>query len=174
MSLIYITGISGAGKSTVCELLKKSGVEAHDADEEGFNGYYNNATGFLDNPTINDNAHGEEWNATHSWRTSREKVEELAKRAENKTIYLCGVTENDRDLKDLFSKVIILMIDENTLHQRIHTRTTNEYGKTPEEWRNILKGYQDFKENHVLSGDPVIDATQPVKKVVEEILKLSE
>jgi dephospho-CoA kinase len=173
MPLIYVTGISGAGKSTVCELLKKSGVEAYDADEEGYNGYFNTDTGLFDDPTVNDNAHSEAWNSNHSWRMKREKVEDLAKNATNKTIYLCGVTANNTEFKDLFSKVIILMIDEDTLHHRIQTRTTNEYGKTPDEWQNILKGYRDFKEKHVRSGVPVIDATQPVEIVVEEILKLS-
>ena len=36
MSLIYITGISGSGKSTVLRELAKQGYEAHGVDEEGY------------------------------------------------------------------------------------------------------------------------------------------
>jgi hypothetical protein len=32
--LVYVTGISGAGKSAVCHELKRRGYEAHDTDEE--------------------------------------------------------------------------------------------------------------------------------------------
>jgi dephospho-CoA kinase len=173
MPLIYITGISGAGKSTICDHLKKAGAEAHDADSEGFNGYYNKDSGLLENPTNNVDAHGEEWNSTHSWRMSREKVEALAKDAKVKTIYLCGTAKNNKELIDIFSKVIILWIDEDTLHHRIMTRSTSEYGKTPNEWQNILKGFKAFKDNQIKSDAIIIDATQPIETVVEEILRVT-
>lgn len=171
MPLIYITGISGAGKSAVCKLLKAGGAEAYDADEEGFNGYYEKETNKLTIPSAKDNAHTKEWNDQYVWKTSRKKVEDLVLKAKNKKIYFCGVASNNREIQDLFDQEIILMIDEETLHHRITTRTTNEYGKTPEEMENILNGFRYFQETHTNSGSTIINATQPVEKVVEEIIE---
>ncbi len=37
MALIWVTGISGAGKSTVSAVLKSTGSAAIDTDSDGFN-----------------------------------------------------------------------------------------------------------------------------------------
>jgi len=44
MSLIYITGPFGAGKSTVRNELIKRGYEACDTDEDGMSAWYDNQT----------------------------------------------------------------------------------------------------------------------------------
>ena len=43
--LIYVTGISGAGKSAVCDELQRRGYEAHDTDREENAVWVNRKTG---------------------------------------------------------------------------------------------------------------------------------
>jgi len=45
MPLVYVTGLSGTGKSAVCRELKRRGYEAHDTDEEGNAVWVNRETG---------------------------------------------------------------------------------------------------------------------------------
>jgi broad-specificity NMP kinase len=81
MPLIYITGISGSGKSSISNKLKERGYEAYDADREGFNGWVNNKTGQTITRDDSLEYATPEWYEKYSWKTSRAKVEELAKRA---------------------------------------------------------------------------------------------
>jgi dephospho-CoA kinase len=45
VTLVWVTGNSGAGKSTVCEFLKSSGQLAFDADWEGYSHWVDRAGG---------------------------------------------------------------------------------------------------------------------------------
>lgn len=47
MPLIYITGVSGTGKSTVWAELKNRGIEAYDVDEDGLARWQNNKTRYI-------------------------------------------------------------------------------------------------------------------------------
>ncbi len=175
MALIYITGLAGSGKSTICEELKKRGFEAHDADKEGFNRWCNRITGRARVKwTINKNqVKTEEWSKRYSWNTSRTKVERLAKKARNKLIFLCGISANEEIVWDLFSKVICLVVNEPTLRNRIAARTSNDYGKAPHELKNLLEWHKTYPSDYIKKSAIVIDANRPLNAVVDEILKTS-
>jgi len=123
MPLIYITGPSGAGKSAVRNELSKLGYEAHDTDENGLSAWY-------DNQTIEPVERPEEkerpadWYEKHDYRLSGERVKELAQRAKTKLIFLCGIPANDKEFRDYYDKVICLVIDAETMKQRVAERTT--------------------------------------------------
>lgn len=173
MSLIYVTGISGSGKTTVAKQLSKRGYEAYDADGDGFNSWHNKIAGKRIETPENVDLHTPEWYKKHTWKTSRKKIKELAGRGKNKLIFLCGVSSNENELWDLFSKVICLVIDEKTLRHRIATRTSNEFGKAPHELKDVLHWHKSNQEAYRNSGIIIIDATQSVDRVVDEILKIT-
>lgn len=96
MSLIYVTGISGSGKSEVRKELLKRGFEAYGTDEDGIAAYYNNETGKIENENASDPSYRTpEWRSKHTWKVKRGKVEELAAKAKDKSVFLCGVVAND-------------------------------------------------------------------------------
>lgn len=173
MALIYITGISGTGKTAVAAALKARGFEAYDGDGEGFNTFYDRKTNKQVKIPEGIDLHTREWKEKNIWNTSREKVEELAARAKNKIIFLCGTTANEREMWNLFSKVICLTADEKTLRHRLATRTSNDYGKAPHELKEILEWHQPHQESHRKSNSIMIDSTKPLDEVVEEILKIT-
>lgn len=174
MALIYITGISGSGKSTVAEELTERGYNAYDADKV-VSAFYRKDTGTKVNwDDVPPEPRTESWSRKHSWRMSRSLVEKLSETAANKSVFLCGVTDNEEEMRDLFKIVFALSINEQTLRHRLATRTSNQFGKQDHELERILFWHKNTEEYFLKIGAIVIDATQPLNEVVNEILEISE
>ena len=93
MSLVWVTGNSGVGKSTICELLKNRGESAVDADWEGYSHWVDRVSGQLvDDPPYPVPVG---WLDRFGWLISRTQVEALAARAHDTTVFLCGSAENE-------------------------------------------------------------------------------
>lgn len=172
MSLIYVTGISGSGKSTVCEQLGLQGYETHDGDDN-LSAFYHNDTGLkVDRPTTAADR-TPEWRAQHTWRMSREALLILKQRANTKPVYVCGVASNEEEYLDVFDKVFGLTIDEPTLRHRIATRENNDFGKSEHEMQTLLEWQQTTNDYYQKIGAHIIDATRPLNVIVAEILSQS-
>lgn len=173
MPLIYITGPTAAGKSTIRALLKDRGYAAHDTDEDGISLHYSRQTGEVVEYPKDPKDRTPEWHADHAFNMSPERIKQLAKRAETKTIFLCGVAANDLELAHYFSKIICLVIDQETMKHRVATRKTNNFGKAPDELKTILEWYQPVLDKYAKAGVIMIDASQPLNKVLDDILAKS-
>lgn len=138
MSLIYVTGPTAAGKSTICSYLKETGYEAYDTDEYGL---------------------------------TPDAVIELATRSQHKTVFLCGVAENDIALTPYFNKIMCLAIGLETAKRRILTRKTSDFGKEPSELEDILDVHQLVLDKYAGMGAVMIDASQPLEKIAEVVVK---
>lgn len=175
MPLIYITGISGAGKSSVCAELKHRSYTAYDTDHDGIAFFYHNDTGEPITGSVTPEDRTPEWRKKHTWKAKREDVEKLVEEAQDKLVFLCGVTNNDADeLWDLFAHVFALTLDEEALRHRIMNRPGGGFGKNPHEFSEVLRWQQTANEDYKKLGAILIDATKPVKEVVDEILSRSE
>lgn len=170
MPLILVTGISGAGKSTVCQELKSRGYEAYDSDEDNISAWCDNETG----EKVTASERTPAFRARHSWKMTRARVEDLAGRAKNHPVFLCGVATNENEVWDLFCKVIALTVDENTLRQRIFHRSTNDFGKAVHEWNEILAWQRNTEAAYRQFGHIIIDATRPLSQVVDEVLSVAK
>ncbi len=170
MSLFYVTGVPGTGKSTVQQALQQRGYEAHDIDEPDFGGPVNKATGESTTvPPIEERSPN--WFDEHEWRISRPAIEDLKARSEGKNVYLCGTATTENLVWDLFDKVLYLNIDEETLKSRIATRADNDFGKTENELQLILERYKSAKQNLSKLNLTLIDATKPISQVVREVIE---
>lgn len=169
MGLIYVTGPSGAGKSTVRQELVKLGYEAHDTDEDGMSDWYNIEGGKLvQRPS--ESKRSTDWYDKHAYLISPIRVKALAGKAINKPIFLCGIPANDLELAEYYDKVICLVIDEETMKQRIASRDTNDFGKSPDELKLMLYWHGKMLERYKDFGAIMIDASQPLEFVVKDIL----
>ncbi len=174
MPLIYITGISGSGKSTVRDELRKRGYTAYGTDEDGLAYFYNNETGKPLKHRIPPEVRTPQWRSEDTWKVQRAAIEKLHHEAEDKPIFLCGVVANDAsELWDLFDKVFALTIDDETLRHRITTRTNDDFGKLLHEFELLLNWQKTAKEDYEKLGAILIDATKPVGEVVDEIIRSS-
>ena len=177
MPLIYITGISGSGKSTVMERLKSFGYETHGVDEEGYADWENRQTGKIDDfPHDDKNLDLRKWYAEHYWVSSVPRIKQLADEVNRagKLVFLCGNAGSDHKVLGFFDKVIVLQIDNETLKYRLKTRTTNEYGKHEDELNEALAWHVGLYDKYLAAGATLVDATQPVDDVVAAILVLTD
>ena len=171
MSLFLISGTAGTGKSQVCRVLKAKGYEAYDTDDDGLARWQHKQTGYI-HPKSSVKAHQRtpEFITEHDWNVPRKHVEELAREAANKPIFLCGSLANEAELHDLFATVFALYVDDETLKHRLATRTTNDWGKQPHELQQTLEHHHEIYKEHEQRKDSIIDASRSLDEVVNDIL----
>lgn len=168
--LIYITGTSGSGKSTVGKVLKNRGFETYDVDEDGFAAHYNKETG----QKVEKTSHSKAWNDEHAWMISRDMVEGLAKKPNKSKVFLCGVASNDVEVFDLFDLIIALSVDDETTRQRLGGRADRDFGKSEDELHLVLNWNQYAEREYRSYGATIIDAMRPIDHVVDDVLAATE
>ncbi len=163
-----IEGVSGTGKSSVWQELRRRGYVAINGDRElAYQG--DPTTGeriedFDDRfPTSLSPKFGHEH---HIWDV--EKVKKLAANQDDEATFFCGGSRNFKQFIDLFDMIFILDVDAETLNERLDNRPDDNWGKSKSE-RELILHLHATKEDIPSSGI-VIDATQPLVSVVDEIL----
>lgn len=169
MSFIYITGLAGSGKTTVCNELVSRGHEAYDADN-ALSDFYNNDTGELAPRPFPVEKRTPEWRLHHSWKLSREKLLELKPRAADKPLFVCGVAANEYEYIDVFDRIYALSIDLASVTERVKTRTTGDFGKSGHEMQMLIEWESSVNDYYQQIGAHIIDATLPIKDEVDQIL----
>ena len=172
VSLAWVTGVSGSGKSSVCKLLKDQGHIAIDADSEGFSQWVHRLTGeSAVNPPY---PVPPGWLNDFAWKVNPEAVQSLAASLVSGVGFLCGGFENDDDVWPVFDHVVCLVVDETTLRDRLTSRTTNRFGKHPEELRAALRWRLVVEDQYRRRGAVIIDATQPLDVVAAQVTAAAE
>jgi dephospho-CoA kinase len=169
VGLVWITGNSGTGKSTVRVELARRGYQSFDADEDGISVWRDRTSGDeVYDP--GDGNHPETWLRDHGWTISRSRVQQLALMAGDQLVFLCGSVENEAEVWDLFDVVVCLVLDEATLRERIAARTTNKFGKAPVELESILGWNPTMEASYREVGALVINANQSLTAVTDQVL----
>ncbi|MFF3914278.1 AAA family ATPase [Streptomyces sp. NPDC001852] len=168
MTVVWVTGNSGTGKSTVCGVLRARGHVALDADEDGFSRWIDRATGEVVTDPPYPVPQG--WLDRHGWAIVRERVEALVEESRFRIAFLCGSAENEEDVRDLFDVIVCLVINEDTLRHRLATRTTNPFGQHPEELAAALEWNPRMRAIYESRGATIIDASKPVTEVVDRVI----
>lgn len=162
-----IEGVSGAGKTAVATELQRRGYQAIHGDRElVYQG--DPETGLPMDP--------EAGTSTLTWMSEHqiwnlEKVKAYIAHQEEPVTFFCGGSRNFSKFIDRLDGVFVLDVDLETMIRRIDERVAldpSDFGGTPEEKELILQLHttkQNIPQNAIL-----IDATQPLVKVVDEIL----
>ena len=167
MKRFYITGVSGVGKSSVVEELKKKGIFTIDRDGvEGLCRWINK-----DTQKISEWRPGTEdiWYKKHKYICDKAKLINLMK--DKDIVVVAGLANNRSELWDLFDKVFLLHCKEETFIKRITERTSHDFGKHKLEKENILSWYKNFEKEIVEEGAIPIDTDKPLHAVVDEIIE---
>ncbi|MBP6942951.1 MAG: AAA family ATPase [Candidatus Buchananbacteria bacterium] len=161
MKIFLIEGISGTGKTTICEELKSRGYQAIEADEE-IAQYLDPKTGQPTTEMIPTN-----------WLWNQEKFDRIIEQSADAPIFICGDAMNKEAFKDYFEKIFTLYIDDETLTHRLATRTNNNFGKHPDELALQIEWNQHQRQWSKERGTVLVDATRPVSEVVDEIVAIA-
>ncbi len=154
-----VEGVSAAGKTSVCRELRRRGYHAINGDRElAYQG--DPETG---EPTdTSDHEH-------HIWHL--DKVRSLIADHESSVTFFCGGSRNFSKFIDLCDGAFVLEIDVETLHRRLAERPDDEWGGKQSE-RDLVVRLHRTKED--IPDGVVIDATQPLARVVDEIIRQTE
>ncbi len=153
-----IEGLSGTGKTSVCDELQRRGHHAIHGDRE---------LAYRGDPETGAPKEGS-GHEHHIWNV--DKVKALVADRNEAATFFCGGSRNFSKFVDLFDGVFVLEVDLATLHRRLDERPDDEWGGGKPTERELIVGWHqtkgDVPENGVL-----IDATAPIEHVVDEILR---
>ena len=161
MKRVLLTGMSGTGKSTVIKELAARGYKAVDIDDHGLSEW---VAVPLDEPT--GLGPGKDW----VWREDR--IQELLSSDDAEVLFLSGCSPNQGKFYPQFDHIVLLTAPPAVLVERLATRTTNPYGKHPDEVARVL-ALQQTVEPLLRAGAGVeVDTSAPLDQVVASVLRL--
>lgn len=143
--------MSGTGKSSALDELRSLGFHVVDTDEPGWTEWSEREGGYV-------------------WR--EDKIRELLACEGGPALYVSGTVSNQGRFYGYFDAVVLLSAPAEVLLNRIESRTTNPYGKTPEQRELILHDLAEVEPLLRRTCTHEIDSTQPLDVVVEELAKL--
>jgi shikimate kinase len=145
MARVLVTGMSGAGKTTVLNELGRRGHFTVDTDYDG-------------------------WVLSDGMWDERRMDQLLAERVD---VTVSGTVENQGKFYDRFDHVVLLTAPLDVLIDRVSRRTNNPYGKTPEQQAEIAH-YVRTVEPLLRNGATLeLDTRQPVADLANLIAGLT-
>ena len=158
---ILITGASGTGKSTVIERLSTLGYPAIDADAPGYSMEI-----AVSEDKLTGLGPGRDW----VWRAAAIRS---ALDRRDPLLFLSGCSPNQGDFYPAFTHIILLTAPPALVRERLGTRTTNAFGKDPDELARALALQAEIEPLLRRSATHVIDTRLALDEVVEEVLRAS-
>lgn len=143
--------MSGTGKSSALVALERLGFQVVDTDDSGWTEWSDRDGGYV-------------------WREDR--ITELLAREHGPSLYVSGTVSNQGRFYPHFDAVVLLSAPADVLLGRIAERTTNPYGKSPEQRELVLRDLAEAEPRLRRTCTHEIDATQPLTRIVEQLAEL--
>jgi len=168
-----IDGVSCSGKTSVATELQRRGYHVIHGDRElAYVGDPETGSRIDEPVALADDRSRAEWSTEH-WCWDLDKVKAIVASKEEADTFFCGGSRNFSKFIDLFDAVFVLDVDDETLKRRVEQRPAEEWGAggSRAEREEALRLHQT---KEVIPDGRVIDATVPVARVVDEILRACE
>jgi shikimate kinase len=164
MKRLLLTGMSGTGKSTLTSALAARGFKAIDLDCDTFSEWVelNDASAIPGSPVESDR----DW----MWRADR--VDELLSIEDADVLFLSGCASNMGQFLPRFNHVVLLSAPADLIVQRLRSRTTNPYGKHPDQIARVLELRETVEPLLRRVATHEIDSSASVEQVVAAVLRL--
>lgn len=141
--------MSGTGKSSVVRELIARGYKAVDTDD-----------GWSDTQP----------DGRQLWR--EDVIARLLAIEDAEVLFVAGCEENQAKFHDEFDHIVLLSAPMDTLVERVATRKSNSYGKTPEEFRRFREDVETVEPLLRRIATHEVRTTMPLDDVVTTILQL--
>ena len=168
MKSVFVTGLSGVGKSTLSLGLQDRGYAAYDIEEMGFFSMYNIETGEelleWDNADI-------ELVKKMNWVCDAERLRAHIRQQHADVVFYCGAASNVAEIAPLFDQIVLLTADEATIRYRLSTRTNNDFGRVREAQDLVLEGQDIYERSLREIGAVVVDANAALDHVADEVIR---
>jgi dephospho-CoA kinase len=163
---VLLTGMSGTGKSTLTDALSARGYKAVDLDSDEWSEWVD--VEFTGDPASSESPvrPGQDW----VWREDR--VRDLLSTEDASVLFVSGCAENMWKFYAHFEQIILLTAPAAAIVERLAARTTNSYGKRPEEVARVLRLVQSIEPKLRMVAGHVIDTAVPLDQVVAKVLQL--
>lgn len=165
MAKILVTGMSGTGKSTVLKLLATRGHRTVDTDTDQWSHWTTLPNGDRD------------------WIWREPAIAELLADHHTGHLFVSGCKTNQgsfyparnepREDGPAFDQIVLLSAPPEVLLTRITERTSNPYGKRPEERAAILANLSAVEPRLRATATAEIDATAPLESIADQLEKLA-
>ena len=113
----FIEGVSGTGKTSVCNELRRRGFNAINGDID---------LAYQGDPETGEPTDGAPSHWHHIWHVDRVRAL-IADHSERYTFF-CGGSRNFSKFQDLFDGVFVLEVNQDTLKRRLDQRPEAEFG----------------------------------------------
>ncbi|HEY3924440.1 MAG TPA: AAA family ATPase [Acidothermaceae bacterium] len=140
MARVLVTGMSGTGKTTVLDELRRRGHLTLDTDYDGW-------------------VIGDKWDEPRMNAFLRDHGD----------VFVAGTVENQGSFYDRFDHVVLLSAPLHVLLARVTSRTNNPYGKTAQQ-RAAIASYIETVEPILRRGASLeLDAQRPASALADSI-----
>jgi dephospho-CoA kinase len=150
MAVVFVTGMSGTGKSSALVELARRGHRVVDTDYGGWT---------------------DETGPERLWREDR--IGALLDQHDDGALFISGCVPNQGKFYPRFDAVVLLSAPLDVILERVATRDTNDYGKTDAE-RDLIAQDLAAAEPLLRAGATAeIDATTPLDEVVDALERIA-
>lgn len=133
--------MSGAGKSTLLDELARRGHRVVDTDYDGW--------------------------VLPDARWDEDRMTELL--SSDDTIIVSGTVENQGAFYDRFIAVVLLSAPVDVLLERVSTRSSNPYGRSPEDRAEIVRYVRDVEPLLRAGATVELDGREPVTSIADRV-----
>jgi broad-specificity NMP kinase len=150
MKRVLLTGMSGVGKSTVAERLTELGYKAVETDHGGY--------------SVIDEDGSQHWDV--------DRIRQLLATEDVDVVFVVGADDAQVLFYPDFDHIVLLSVSRDVMVERLASRTTNPFGKRPDELAKILADLEEFEPMMRRGAMHEIDTSKPLDLVIDEILDL--
>jgi dephospho-CoA kinase len=156
MAIVFITGMSGVGKSTLLRELADRGYDVVDTD----------AVGLVLEVTDSEGAV-----VDHVW--DEPCVTTLLDAVAERPLFVAGCVSNQGLFYDRFAAVVLLSVQRDVLLQRLETRTSNSFGKAAAERAAIIADLESVEPLLRQHATVELDGSAPIATLADQVQALA-
>ena len=166
---VFITAVSGSGKSTVCKALINLGYEAYDI--ESIPGLFSLVDPQTGKALAGKNLGDLEEGLDADWVCDIKKLKALIAHQKSEVAFYCGGTSRTEELMAQFDSTVVLQVSDETTRKHLANRLEGEFGdgKDTKDW--VLSWKHRVEADWLAAGGVGVSAEADPDTVAKDIVR---